>query len=135
MCEPLLLANPYMNTLRHPCSRASTVAKEPARSHEYFAAVVLRGLAARFALLFSGLGVTHSAPSFLDGLATWFDMRTNSVEGYPRIARGAPWAGSITGGEACGYVCSEKEGFTHSPFWRARCFWGTYELKLHAVDT
>jgi hypothetical protein len=29
----------------------------------------------------------------------------------------------------------EKEGFTHPSFWRARCFWGTYESRLHAVDT
>jgi hypothetical protein len=28
MCEPLLLANPDMNTLRHQCSRASTFAKD-----------------------------------------------------------------------------------------------------------
>jgi hypothetical protein len=55
--------------------------------------------------------------------------------GCPRIARGAPWAGSVTGGEACGYVCSEKEGFTHPSFWRAPCFWGTQVLELHAVDT
>ena len=55
--------------------------------------------------------------------------------GCPRIARGEPWAGSITGGEACGYPCSEKEGFKHSWLWRAPCFWGTHESKLHAVDT
>jgi hypothetical protein len=29
----------------------------------------------------------------------------------------------------------EKEGFTHPGLWRAPCFWGTYESKLHAVDT
>jgi len=29
----------------------------------------------------------------------------------------------------------EKEGFTHPWLWRAPCFWGTYESKLHAVDT
>ncbi|MEA3116031.1 MAG: hypothetical protein QOG58_5830 [Caballeronia sp.] len=56
-------------------------------------------------------------------------------EGCPRIARGEPEAGSVTGGEACGYPCSEKEGFTHPPLWRAPCFWGTYEWELHAVDT
>ncbi len=49
------------------------------------------------------------------------------VVGRPRIARGAPWAGSITGGEACGYPCSEKEGFKHPSLWRAPCFWGTHE--------
>ena len=43
---------------------------------------------------------------------------------FKRIARGVPWAGSVTGGEACGYPCSEKEGFTHPWFWRAPCFWG-----------
>ena len=31
-------------------------------------------------------------------------------EWLARIARGAPWAGSVTGGEACGYPCSEKRG-------------------------
>src|SRR5471030_1769060 len=35
MCETLLLANPDMNTLRHPCPRASTFAKGPARHHAY----------------------------------------------------------------------------------------------------
>ncbi|MFK4555553.1 hypothetical protein ABH944_007214 [Caballeronia udeis] len=29
----------------------------------------------------------------------------------------------------------EKEGFNCPSLWRAPCFWGTYELKLHAVDT
>jgi hypothetical protein len=54
---------------------------------------------------------------------------------FTRIARGALWAGSITGGEASQNLCSEKEGFTHPWLWRAPCFWGTYEWKLHAVDT
>jgi hypothetical protein len=54
-------------------------------------------------------------------------MRFDFVGGCPRIARGEPWAGSVTGGEACGYPCSEKEGFTHPWLWRAPCFWGTYE--------
>jgi hypothetical protein len=57
------------------------------------------------------------------------------VIGFTRIARGEPWAGSVTGGEACGYRCSEKEGFTHPWLWRAPCFWGTHEWELHAVDT
>jgi hypothetical protein len=62
-------------------------------------------------------------------------MRTNSAIGFPRIARGAPWADSVTGGEACGYLCTEKEGFKHRWFWRAPCSSGTNEWKLHAVDT
>jgi hypothetical protein len=49
------------------------------------------------------------------------------IDGCSRIARGEPEAGSVTGGEACGYLCSEKEGFTHRWLWRAPCFWGTYE--------
>ena len=59
----------------------------------------------------------------------WFDMRTNSEDGFPRIARGAPWAGSVTGGEACGYPCSEKEGFTHPWLLRAPCFWGAKNVE------
>src|SRR5471032_2816653 len=47
----------------------------------------------------------------------------------PRIARGEPWAGSVTGGEACGYPCSEKEGFKHPPFWRAPYFWGAKNVE------
>ena len=78
------------------------------------------------ALISWGFGLTHLAASFRGGLATWFGMRTNLVDGCPRIARGAPWAGSVTGGEACGYPCSEKEGFTHPWLWRAPCFWGTH---------
>ena len=35
MFEPLLLANPDTNTLRPVRSRASTIAKEPARPHAY----------------------------------------------------------------------------------------------------
>ena len=84
---------------------------------------------------FCGYGLTYSAASFLGGLATWFGMRTNSAVGCPRIARGVPWAGSVTGGEACQNPCSEKEGFTHPWLWRAPCFWGTHEWELHAVDT
>jgi hypothetical protein len=68
-------------------------------------------------------------------LAMCFVVRTNSEEGCSRIARVEPEAGSITGGEACGYLCTEKEGFTHPWLWRAPCFWGTHEQKLHAVDT
>ena len=55
--------------------------------------------------------------------------------GCPRIARGEPWAGSVTDGEASQNLCTEKEGFTHPPLWRAPCFCGTYEWELHAVDT
>ncbi|WP_216857648.1 hypothetical protein, partial [Burkholderia sp. S171] len=58
-------------------------------------------------------GFTHPAASFRGWLSTWFGVRTNSVEGSPQIARGIPWAGSITGGEACQNLCSEKEGFKH----------------------
>ena len=57
------------------------------------------------------------------------------VRGGTRVARDAPWADSVTGGEASQNLCSEKEGFTHPPLWRAPCFWGTYEWELHAVDT
>ena len=67
--------------------------------------------------------------SLRGGLATWFDVRTHLVVGRPRIARGVPWAGSVTGGEACGYRCSEKEGFTHRWFWRAPCFWGAKNIE------
>src|SRR5471030_2508839 len=49
--------------------------------------------------------------------------------GCSRIARGAPWAGSVTGGEACGYPCSEKEGFTHPSLLRAPCFWGAKNME------
>src|SRR5471030_1249896 len=56
-------------------------------------------------------------------------MRTNSEDGISRIARGAPWAGSATGGEACGYPCSEKEGFTHPSLLRAPCFWGAKNVE------
>jgi hypothetical protein len=78
-------------------------------------------------LFFVDCGITYFAALFLGGLATWFVMRTNLVGGCSRIARGEPLAGSVTGGEACGYRCSEKEGFNHSSFSRAPFFWGTYE--------
>ena len=103
MCEPLLLANPDTNTLRPVRSRASTSALRTGTASRIFETLLLRGL------------------------AEWFEVRTSLEVGFPRIARGAPWAGSITGGEACGYPCSEKEGFTHPPLLRAPCFWGTYE--------
>src|SRR5471030_1745070 len=48
---------------------------------------------------------------------------------FTRIARGEPWAGSVTGGEACGYPCSEKEGFTHPSLLRAPCFWGAKNME------
>jgi hypothetical protein len=71
----------------------------------------------------SRIFMTH----FLGGFTILFGMQTNLAGGFPRIARGEPEAGSVTGGEACGYLCSEKEGFKHPWLWRAPCFWGTYE--------
>jgi hypothetical protein len=103
MCEPLLLANPDIDTLRHQCSRASTICPRTSMASREFAA------------------------RFLGGLATWFGMRPYLVGGFTRIARGEPCAGSVTGGEARQNPRSEKEGFTHPPLWRAPCFWGTYE--------
>src|SRR5471032_2728325 len=35
MCETLLLANPDIDTLRHQCSRARTLAKEPPPPHAF----------------------------------------------------------------------------------------------------
>ena len=157
MCEPLLLANPDTNTLRPVRSRASTLAKEPPRPHASFrfrflvrwlrglnscfrrqrhlaywyfriGTSFLGGLTAWTTRLFSPTtGSRIFAVLFPEELARWFEARAHLVVGRPRIARGAPWAGSITGGEACGYPCSEKEGLTHPPLWRAPCFWGTYE--------
>src|SRR5471032_1042754 len=124
MCEPLLLANSYTHTLRPVRSRASTLAREPARPYASLLLHVLIGWLLDLRSYFLGYGLTHLAAVFRGGLATWFGMRTNSMGGCPRIARGEPWAGSVTGGEACGYPCLEKEGFTHPPFWRAPCFWG-----------
>ena len=84
---------------------------------------------------FVGQGLVHFG-DFVSWRVGGMVCRAYKFGGWlTRIARGAPWAGSVTGGEACGYPCSEKEGFTHPPLWRAPCFWGTYELKLHAVDT
>ena len=101
MCETLLLANSYTHTLRPQRSRASTIANKRIRLHAYL-------------LL-----------QFLVGWLRACAERTDLVGGCPRIARGEPLAGSVTGGEACGYPCSEKEGFTHPWLWRAPCFWGT----------
>src|SRR5471032_1281529 len=123
MCEPLLLANSYTHTLRPVRSRASTLAKKLARPHALLVLHCLIGWLLDLRSYF-GYGLTRRVAAFRRGLATWFDVRTNSVGGCPRIARGVPWAGSVTGGEACGYPCSEKEGFTHRSFWRAPCFWG-----------
>src|SRR5471032_1167107 len=129
MCEPLLLANSYTHTLRPVRSRASTLAKKPARPHALLVLHCLVGWLLDLRSYFWGYGLTHRAASFRRGLATRFDMRTNLVDGCSRIARGEPWAGSVTGGEACGYPCSEKEGFTHQWFWRAPCFWGAKNLE------
>ena len=112
--------------------------RKPARPHAYLPLLVFMG-----SLLgrrdrrgyFCRWGLIYPTALFRGGLATWFGASSYSMGGCPRIARGAPWAGSVTGGEACGYPCSEKEGFTHRWFWRAPCFWGTHVLKLHAVDT
>ena len=50
MFEPLLLANPDMNTLRHQCSRASTSAQQSAGPYAYFLASFLAVLVvARYA--------------------------------------------------------------------------------------
>jgi hypothetical protein len=61
--------------------------------------------------------------------------RTNSEDGCSRIARGGLRASSVAGGEASQNLSSEKEGFKYPSLWRAPFFWGTHELRLHAVDT
>ena len=61
MCEPLLLANPDINTLRPVRSRASTRAKETRTASRVFAAVVLRGLAISLHCYLPVLGLMHSA--------------------------------------------------------------------------
>ena len=131
MFEPLLLANSYTHTLRHQCSRASTIFLGTCTVSRVFTAAVLCVLAAWavwLARLFSWVAALRIfAALFLGGLTTRFVIRIYLAVGCSRIARGAPWAGSVTGGEACGYPCSEKEGFTHPWLWRAPCFWGTYE--------
>jgi len=155
MCETLLLANPDIDTLRHQCSRASTSCQETCSASRIFAASFPGWLAKWFVMRTNSVegcpriargalwtvSVTDGetscretcsvtrifAASFPGWLAKWFVMRTNSAEGCPRIARGALWAGSVTGGEARQNPCSEKEGFTHPSLWRAPCFWGTYE--------
>src|SRR5471032_1245383 len=126
MCETLLLANSYTHTLRPVRSRASTLAKKTRTASRVFVARAVHGLAAWSALFFW----VRPPPS--RGLVSgWVGGMVRHayklLGGCPRIARGEPWAGSVTGGEACGYPCSEKEGFTHSWLWRAPCFWGTYE--------
>ena len=87
------------------------------------------GLFLWFARFFIEYGLTYLAALFLGGLATWFVIFNYLVDGCSRIARGAPWAGSVTGGEACGYPCSEKEGFTHPSLLRAPCFWGAKNVE------
>ena len=161
MFETLLLANSYTHTLRPVRSRASTLAKKTRTASRVSMASFFCELAVQPALLFWLVGYTADAyfklrvcsstawpahyfcrlrphahfSSLVSKLvAEWFAMRTNSEAGFSRIARGAPWAGSVTGGEACGYPCSEKEGFTHPSLLRAPCFWGTHEWKLHAVE-
>ena len=128
MFEPLLLANPDIDTLRHQCSRASTICPGTSTASRVSAAAFLGGLAAWSARLFSGVGpysfARRGSPM---GWRRGCAERTNLVVGCSRIARDVPWAGSITGGEACQNPCTEKEGFKHRWLWRAPCFWGTYE--------
>jgi hypothetical protein len=108
MCEPLLLANPDTNTLRPARSRASTIAKQPARTHAYFLPHLLmcwlgplsgdsrrsRSRHQAVLLLHFLVGIAWSArlfslvaalrifgTLFLGGLATWFVIRTNLVDG------------------------------------------------------
>ena len=59
MCEPLLLANPDMNTLRHQCSRASTHAEEPALHHGYLLLHFLVGWLRELHGYFRNYGLVH----------------------------------------------------------------------------
>ena len=136
MFEPLLLANPDIDTLRHQCYRASTIHPATSAASRVCSAAFLGGSAAWLARLFSGVGpYSFARHGLLVGLRRGCAERTNLVVGCSRIARGEPWAGSVTGGEACQNPRTEKEGFTHPWLWRAPCFWGTHEWELHAVDT
>ena len=67
MCETLLLANPDSKTLRPVRSRASTLAIETRTASRGSTAAVDRGLAARFALSFSGVG-----PHPICSLISWW---------------------------------------------------------------
>jgi hypothetical protein len=81
MFEPLLLANSYTHTLRPVRSRASTIAKKPARHHALLAPHCLVGYLLDLHSYSCGSGLVYSAASIIGGLATWFGMRTNSMGG------------------------------------------------------
>ena len=88
MCETLLLANSYTHTLRPVRSRASTIAKKTRPVSHVFVARVFRGLAARFALSFLGLGPRILRPC-PDGCRRDSSCLKILLVGFPRIARGA----------------------------------------------
>ena len=164
MCETLLLANPDSKTLRPVRSRASTLAPRTGTAPRIFEVPVLSSLVEQstpkgshvlrcgsqndvhlllqFLVIwlvnrmdvFVGYGVTCLGGLVSLCLAKWFVIHTNSVIGFPRIARGAPWAGSVASACPRAYGAKrftvrirEKEGFTHPKLWRAPCFWGTHE--------
>ena len=59
MCETLLLANSYTHTLRPVRSRASTLAKKPARPHALLVLHCLVGSLLDLRSYFCGYGLTH----------------------------------------------------------------------------
>ncbi len=67
MFEPLLLANPDIDTLRHQCSRASTLAKEPARPHVFCMLRFFGVSGLVYAVCFVSYGASCSLPHFLVG--------------------------------------------------------------------
>src|SRR5476651_398409 len=80
MVETLLLANAYTHTLRPVRSRASTLAKKTRTASRVFVARAVHGLAAWSALFF-WVRPPPLAASFRGGLAAWFGIRTNSMDG------------------------------------------------------
>ena len=101
----------------------------PTRIYRYRSSWVSCLVSVTGGVTFVGYGLTHLRGLVSRWVADVVRRAYKFVDGCSRIARGAPWAGSVTGGEACGYPCSEKEGFTHPSLWRAPCFWGAKNVK------
>src|SRR5471032_150760 len=104
MFETLLLANPDIDTLRHQCSRASTLAKEPAPPH---ALARLRFLVARLSgLLSRGAWSASRITASCVFTASIFGELAGQLNGIRQLRPHAFWRPCLlVGWRRCGSSC------------------------------
>ncbi len=145
--ETLLLANSYIPTLRHQCSRARSMrprtctALPPFEVDCSYSYAVISGAGVRLARgvsLFFYLLVPERIARHARSSPNWSRGPRRPPTRQTREAEFVRWPSRLpesTGGEAWGCRNSREGGFQVSVVLRAPCYVGTKSSGLHAGDT